>query len=160
MLKVRDVMSRDMVAFDPDTDLLDAIEVLAERHIGGAPVLAGDRIVGVLSSSDILEFVASNPATFADYGDTGTAGSSEEWSALAGHTVGEAMSGGPACTLAPDNTVQEAAELMRTSGIHRVFVVDRERVVGVVSSLDITKALADNKVGTRTYVFPDRGPFQ
>lgn len=160
MLKVRDVMSRDLVAFDPETGLLDAIEVLAERHIGGAPVLVGERIVGVLSSSDILEFVASNPAALADYGDTTPGGSSEEWSALAGHTVGEAMSGGPACTLAPDNTVQQAAELMRTSGIHRVFVVDRERVVGVVSSLDITRALAEHKVGTHTYVFPDRNPFQ
>ncbi|MDQ8164416.1 MAG: CBS domain-containing protein [Gemmatimonadota bacterium] len=160
MLKVRDVMSRDIVAFEPEAGLLDAIEVLAERHISGAPVLVGERIVGVLSSSDILEFVASNPVALADYGDSATAGASEEWSALAGHTVGEAMSGGPACTLAPDHTVQEAAELMRTSGIHRVFVVDRERLVGVVSSLDITKALADHKLGTRTYVFPDRGPFQ
>ena len=49
MVKLRDVMSRDPVTFTAETDLVDAIEVLAERHIGGAPVVKGDRIVGVLT---------------------------------------------------------------------------------------------------------------
>ena len=72
MVKLRDVMSRDPVTFSAETDLVDAIEVLAERHIGGAPVVKGDRIVGVLTSGDILEFVSANPAVLADYGDTDT----------------------------------------------------------------------------------------
>ena len=155
MVKVREVMSRDVVTFSAETDLIDAIEVLAERHISGAPVLMGDRIVGVLTSSDILEFVASNPSTLADFGEADT--SANSWSALAGHTVGEAMSGGPACTLAPDAPVQAAADLMRQANIHRVFVVDRnERLVGVVTSLDVTRALAEHKVDHRTFVFPGK----
>lgn len=152
MIKLRDVMSRNLVSFEAETGLIDAIETLAERHISGAPVLRGEAVVGVLTSSDILEFVASNPAVLADYGGSDTGDGT--WSALAGHTVSEAMSGGPACTLPPDAPVQAAADLMRQANIHRVFVTDHDRLVGVVSSLDVTRALAERKVGSRTFVFP------
>jgi CBS domain-containing protein len=151
MTKIRDVMSRDLVSFTPETGLVEAIEALAERHISGAPVMRGGRVVGVLSASDLLEFVATNPTALADFGDV--AGDSEV-NPLEGRTVGEAMSGGPACTLPPTASVREAADLMRTANIHRVFVMDGVRLVGVVSSLDITRALADGKVVNRTFVFP------
>ena len=152
MLRMRDLMTTDVVAFSPETSLLEAIETLAERHISGAPVLSGDRIAGVLTATDILEFVASSPELLADYGDT----DNTDRSALAGHVVSEAMSGGPVTTLPPDASVQAAAELMRTADIHRVFVSDDGVIVGVVSSLDVTRALADHKMGNRTYVFPKR----
>ena len=153
MVKLRDIMSRDVVTFCAETSLIDAIEVLAERHFGGAPVVMGDRVVGMLTSSDILEFVASNPAP-AEYAGSDT--DTDAWSALAGHTVGEAMSGGPACSLPPSAPVQAAADLMREANIHRVLVTEHDRLVGVVSSLDVTRALADRKVANRTYVFPGR----
>ena len=152
MVKLRDVMTREMVTFSAEMALMDAIEVLAERHISGAPVMMGDRLVGVLTSSDVLEFVVSNPSALADFGDTDT--DSGTWSALSGHTVGEAMSGGPACSLPPDAPIQAAADLMREANIHRVFVTDHSRLVGVVTSLDVTRALAERKVVNRTFVFP------
>ncbi len=149
MTKLRDIMSRDLVSFTPETGLVDAIEVLSERHISGAPVLRGGRVVGVLSATDILEFVAGNPTALADFGSA-----DDEAGPLSGRTVAEAMSGGPACTLPPTATVQAAADLMRTAGIHRVFVVEHDRLVGVVSSLDVTRALAERRVVNRTFVFP------
>jgi len=151
MTKIRDVMSRDLVSFTPETGLVEAIEALAERHISGAPVMRGGRVVGVLSATDILEFVATNPTALSDFGD---GGSDREVNALEGRTVGEAMSGGPACTLPSKATVRAAADLMRSANIHRVFVVDDDRLVGVVSSLDITCGLAEGKIVNRTFVFP------
>ncbi|MEA3247294.1 MAG: CBS domain-containing protein [Gemmatimonadota bacterium] len=152
MIRLRDIMTTDVVAFSPETSLLDAIETLAERHISGAPVLSGNRIVGVISGTDILEFVASNPALTADFGEA----ENGDRSALANHVVSEAMSGGPVSTLPPDATVMAAAELMRTAEIHRVFVSEDGVIVGVVTSLDVTRALADRKVVNRMYVFPKR----
>ena len=73
MLKLRDVMSRDLVAFAPETSLIEAIEMLAERHVSGAPVLSGDRLVGVLTTTDIHEFVASNPVALAAHSMGGAA---------------------------------------------------------------------------------------
>ena len=45
---------------------------------------------------------------------------------------------------------------MRSANIHHVFVVDQDRLVGVVSSFDVAKALAEHKVVNRTFVFPGR----
>lgn len=61
MTTVQDLMSSDVLSLSPDLSLRAALELLAARHIGGAPVLAGQRVVGVLSMSDILSFQASTP---------------------------------------------------------------------------------------------------
>lgn len=151
MTKIRDVMSRDLVSFTPEMGLVEAIETLAERHISGAPVLRGGRVVGVLSATDVMEFMATNPVALADYGDAPT---DREVNPLEGCSVSEAMSGGPVSTLPPTANVQEAADLMRSANIHRIFVVENDRLVGVVSSLDITRALAERRIVNRTFVFP------
>jgi CBS domain-containing protein len=61
MSTVRHLMSSEVVSVTPDLSLRTALELLAARHIGGVPVVAGHRVVGVLSMSDILSFQASTP---------------------------------------------------------------------------------------------------
>jgi len=61
MTKVRDLMSTEVVSVAPELTLRSTVELLAARHIGGAPVMAGSRLVGVVSASDILSFEASVP---------------------------------------------------------------------------------------------------
>ena len=61
MLKLRDIMTTDVVTLTPDTTLRDAADVLARRHLSGAPVVRGTDVVGVLSTSDLLEFAGSQP---------------------------------------------------------------------------------------------------
>ena len=61
MSKVRDWMTSDVVSVAPGLTLRSAAELLATRHIGGAPVMAGSRVVGVVSLSDIVSFEASTP---------------------------------------------------------------------------------------------------
>jgi CBS domain-containing protein len=78
----RDIMSRDVVALSPDLTLRDTIELLAARHIGGAPVIVGGRVAGVLSVSDILEFEVATPgvpATRAEASEQGELDVSESW---------------------------------------------------------------------------------
>lgn len=58
---VRELMSTDVISVAPSLSLRDALELLAARHIGGVPVVQGHHVVGVLSTSDILSFQASNP---------------------------------------------------------------------------------------------------
>jgi len=58
---VAELMSTDVVSVAPELTLRVALELLAARHIGGVPVVAGTRVVGVLSMSDILSFQASTP---------------------------------------------------------------------------------------------------
>ena len=60
MFTVRDIMSSDVLTVAPELGLRDAFELLASRHLGGVPVVAGRRVVGVLSATDLLDFEASN----------------------------------------------------------------------------------------------------
>ena len=61
VLTVREIMSSDVLALDPELTLRDAVELLAARHITGAPVVSAGRVVGVISASDILSFEAETP---------------------------------------------------------------------------------------------------
>jgi len=63
MLKLRDIMTRDVLTVDPDLSIRDAMELLTSRHVGGAPVMAGTRVVGVISMTDLAELAASLPGT-------------------------------------------------------------------------------------------------
>lgn len=61
MLKLRDIMTREVLTVDPDLSIRDAMELLTSRHVGGAPVMAGMDVVGVVSMTDLAEFAASLP---------------------------------------------------------------------------------------------------
>ncbi len=60
MLQIREVMSAPVLSVTTETSLRDAADLLSRHHIGGAPVLAGHTVVGVVSASDLLEFVAGH----------------------------------------------------------------------------------------------------
>lgn len=61
MLELQDIMTRDVIALDPEMSLREALEILTTRHISGAPVVEAARVVGVLSAMDIIEFLATTP---------------------------------------------------------------------------------------------------
>jgi CBS domain-containing protein len=61
MLRLRDIMMRDVVALDPTHSIRDAMELLAGRHLGGAPVMAGGKVIGMVSMTDLLQFAAALP---------------------------------------------------------------------------------------------------
>ena len=63
-------------------------------------------------------------------------------------------------TLSPNDTVVAAAEVMQRRAIHRVLVVDDGKLVGIVSALDVARAVAEHKLTTRTYVFNDDRDFE
>ena len=84
MLKVRDIMTPSVVSFAADQTLRDAVEILVERRIGGAPVVEGDKVIGVLSVTDIIEFESVTPVEGRDESpddeSDGDADAPQEWS--------------------------------------------------------------------------------
>lgn len=184
MLRLRDIMSTDLLTFPPETPIRDAMESLAAKNVSGAPVVAGTNVVGVVSMTDLVAFASElrdqteraestdalegaspdnrwdkgdepSSAFFAELWTEGDSDVSERmahfetpwWSVLGGHDVSEAMSRAIR-SLSPDASVEEAAEYMRNAGIHRVLVVDGERLLGLVSTSDIANAVADHTVTT------------
>jgi CBS domain-containing protein len=187
MLKLSEIMTRDVVTVTPETTLRDAVELFTEMHISGAPVVSGRDVVGVVSASDILEFAASTPESATEshdepawsetsieddveradtipgtyytdlYSDAGTdvvdrMVGPAEGNVLDGHTVDEVMTR-DAIALSPNDSAVAAADAMRRHAIHRVLVVDDGVLVGILSTLDLARAVADQQFTTKTYVF-------
>jgi len=189
MLQIRDVMTRDVLTVTPETTLREAADLFARRHVSGAPVVVGGKVVGVVSSTDLLEFVASNLGAQTDRdeaqdgseweppptSDVGDAPPSTYFSALWSDTGADAAerfaeSEGPqsdaldqimvselmtrgALSLAAGLPLSAAAEYMRSAGVHRVLVLEGGRLAGIITSSDVTRAVAEHKVAERRYVF-------
>ena len=62
MLLVRNLMTPDVFTVGPELSLRDAIGEFSARHVSGAPVVVDGRVVGVLSTSDVLGFQTDTPA--------------------------------------------------------------------------------------------------
>jgi CBS domain-containing protein len=193
MLRVQDIMTTDVVTVSPTTTLRDAAELFARRHIGGAPVLDGQHVVGVVSTSDILTFAATShePAETAvrgaagewaepddsgawDDGESAASFFADRWTfsdadavdfiaeaagpagvSLDGHTVAEVMTA-VILSLPPEADVTLAAERMRAADVHRLLVMERGDLVGILSTTDLARAIAGRRVGTRKHVVEKR----
>jgi CBS domain-containing protein len=189
MLRLRDIMTRDVVTVAPELSVRDAMTLFTTRHISGAPVLRSGKLVGVVTLTDLAELAAGSPgvptvrdeipddsplehpgdwvdddipssAFFAEMWEDSGADSDErmrqssspEWNPLEELTVGEAMSRRIAA-LPSSTPVDHAAAAMRRAAIHRVLVVDDGQLVGIVSTKDVSDAVADHRVNTNVYVF-------
>jgi Zn-dependent protease len=56
-MQVRDVMTRNIIAVSPDTPVTDVLRLMSAKDIGRIPVVDKDRIVGIVTRSDILKVV-------------------------------------------------------------------------------------------------------
>jgi len=61
MLRARDIMTTDVLTVTPQTSLRDALELLGNRHVSGAPVVSGETLVGVVTATDLMTFAAALP---------------------------------------------------------------------------------------------------
>lgn len=148
MLKVKDLMTRDLLTVAPNTTIREAAELLATEHVSGAPVVHAGKPLGMISARDLLEFIAALPA------DPDAVSGGLEHGILDDHTVEEAMTRGPLTTVAPDAPANRAAEIMQAEQIHRLPVVENGKLVGIITTTDLVKAVADRKLSYRTFVFP------
>src|SRR5215204_6009775 len=62
MLRVRDIMTSEVLQLAPEMTIRDAMEALSTNHMSGAPVVSGGQVTGVISMTDILGFLISAPA--------------------------------------------------------------------------------------------------
>jgi acetoin utilization protein AcuB len=54
-LKVAQFMSREVITVTEDTPLEDAARVMADRHVGGLPVLKDGSLVGIITETDVFK---------------------------------------------------------------------------------------------------------
>jgi CBS domain-containing protein len=150
----RDVMQTYLISVNPETPLLEVHRLFVDEEINGAPVVdETGRLLGVISSVDLLRAVeeehdaASSESSylhdFVEISGPDWQNESDNFQARLGErTVADAMTRG-GITVSPEAPVHEVAATLRKHRIHRVFVVDGERLSGVISTFDLV-ALLEN----------------
>lgn len=129
-MKVADIMRTNLQTANPDTSIHEAITTLADAHVLGLPIIDRDgRLVGVLSASDVLDRLAE-------------AADADERERLFRHSVVRDLMTPNPVTIRPDADVKDAAQEMLYLEVHRLFVVDAEKLVGIVSQSDVVRAVA------------------
>ena len=123
MHTVGDVMSQNLLTVDTVTSLTDAAARMCDRDVGAILVVAGDRLIGILTERDILRAVAQDK--------------------VASH-VGAWMTPHPE-TVEADEPTRQAASIMIHSGFRHLPVLDGSKPVGIVSIRDLMRVVVDDE---------------
>ena len=163
MLRARDVMQGvPLVTATPEMTLADLERRLLEHHVGGVPVLDGERVVGVIARSDIVKqiSVARALAELVEAPDRAASGirapevDDSALDARAGLIVAERIAKlrvkdvmtDAVVAVEPSTPITEVARQLVDHGIHRLLVVDGGKLAGIISSLDLVALLLDERV--------------
>jgi CBS domain-containing protein len=147
MLKVKDIMTREVKTVSPETEIAQAAKLLLSERINGVPVVnTTGEVVGILCQSDLIAQQKSIPIpslftlldgyiplTFLGRLD-------KEVEKIAATKVGHAMTPDPT-TVSSDTDIEKVAALMVEKNYHTLPVVDDGKLVGIVGKEDILKTL-------------------
>lgn len=146
-MNVADVMTQPAITVTPETTIAEAARLLLQHRISGLPVVdQGETVVGVFTEGDLLRRI-----------ETGTerrhAGwlefliapgrLAEEYAHANARKVGEVMTT-DVVAVAPQEPLAEVVRLMERHHIKRLPVIEKGRLVGIVSRANLVQALLDN----------------
>ncbi|HEX3525240.1 MAG TPA: CBS domain-containing protein, partial [Stellaceae bacterium] len=142
-MKASDVMTRDVITVGREASVANAIRLMLDNNISGLPVSDNGKVVGILTEGDLLR-----------RSETGTERHRPRWleilmgpGRMAGEYVRthgrkvEAIMTGDLVSVAGDTPLDEVVGLMERRRIKRVPVIEGGVLVGVVSRLDLLRAL-------------------
>jgi CIC family chloride channel protein len=133
-MTVAELMQPHVRTVGSDTSVAEAVVSLADAHVSGMPVVDGTgKVIGVLSTTDVL-------AAEAEAGDPAA-----RQTLFENTVVRDIMTPRP-YTIAPNEDVREAARQMLYADVHRLFVAEGDKVVGVISTTDIVRAVATGQL--------------
>ena len=120
-MKVREIMSNRVLSLRHNDTVSQAAELLCKNNVGSLPVVTDGELVGMLTDRDIvLRCVAGR-------------------SDATQMRIGEIMST-KLVTVSPEDSVEHAMTLMAEHKIRRLPVVEKTRIVGMLSLADVARA--------------------
>jgi CBS domain-containing protein len=150
-MRAMDVMTTDVITVDPDTAVQALATLLAERGIGGVPVVeSSGRLVGIVSEGDLLHRTEIGTARrhrerrrswWLDHFASDLA---REYIKSHGRTVKDIMTR-DVVTVTEDTDLGEVAALLEAKRIKRVPVTRNGKVIGIISRANLVRALAATK---------------
>lgn len=125
---VREVMTSKLCSIDTDKTVAYAAKMMRDEDVGIAPIVEGDRLVGVLTDRDIAVRVVAEGRDPKQV------------------KVTEAASR-DLVTLDPQQDLDEALRLMARHQVRRLPVVENGKLVGIVAQADIALGESEKKTG-------------
>lgn len=128
-MKARDLMTKDVVTLSVDASVGDAIEKMTDEEVRHLPLLEDGRLVGVVSDRSLRQAEGALALTVSqpDKGDP-----------MDGPI--RALLEGRPLTVSPDADADAVIDLLVEERVGCVVVCEGERVVGIVSTIDVLKA--------------------
>lgn len=147
MLKVKDIMTKEIITVSPQTEITSAAKILLEKRINGLPVIDDSgKLVGILCQSDLVAQQKSIPIpsvyTLLDsfIPLTSLKRIDKEVKKIAALKVEQAMTPHPV-TVGPETDIEDVARLMVDKKYHTLPVVEGDEIVGIVGKEDVLKTL-------------------
>lgn len=116
---VKDVMKKDLITVDSTKSIKEAASLMSDQDVGCVIVTRQNTPVGIFTERDFVKRVAAQEKQLAE-------------------PVENVMSS-PLISAKPDDTVWDAAEIMKTKNIHKVPVQDGNNIIGIVTATDLVK---------------------
>jgi CBS domain-containing protein len=148
---LKDVISRDVVSINPQDTLREALSTMVENHVSALPVVdSRGHCVGVLSVTDLLGMTRDLSDELNALSESGGLDHERLVQKLEHAEVltdqVQAWMTSNVVSVQVNGTIQQAARLMLKNRVHRLVVLDDQRsVCGVVSTMDLLAAYADDQ---------------
>ncbi|MCA9952324.1 MAG: CBS domain-containing protein [Anaerolineales bacterium] len=148
---VKERMSSPVITIDPTMPIMEALDLMKRKNIRRTPVVAGGKLVGIVSDKDLLNAAPSDATSLSVW----------ELNYLIGRiTVAEVMTKN-VLTISADTPIEEAAYLMSTNKIGGVPVTKGGQLVGLITETDLFKIFLElmgaQQSGVRvTALVPDK----
>ena len=153
-MKVKDIMSTDVLFLLEDNTVAEAIRLFGKRNIGGAPVIDGSgNLVGMLTDADIFKNLRLKYKQYNISFPTGVGMPSVDFKSTVSYTeikkaykdlaqtkVKDIMAT-KVIVAKPEDEVEVIVPLLVDNRINRLPVVEKGKVVGIISRGDIIRTL-------------------
>jgi CBS-domain-containing membrane protein len=144
-MKVKEIMSKDVVSIKPDDNAKDALNLLFKMQISGLPVInTQGKLIGMFTEKDILSQIL--PSYLEKIGrfvyEENPKSIKKKFQDLTNLPVSQLMRK-DVITIDEEASLCEVARLMFTKRVRRIPVLNNEKkVIGIVAREDIVKAYA------------------
>ena len=113
---VKDIMKKSVITIDESMSIQEAAQMMTDANVGCVIVTRKNNPSGILTERDFTRIAAEGRPLFTE--------------------LSEVLSA-PLIVVNPDETVWDAAEIMRVKGIHKLPVQDGTKIVGIVTTTDL-----------------------
>ncbi len=127
------IMTKDVITLTLDDSLFNAEKLFKKHHIRHIPVVGNERIIGMLSLTDLLRI------SFVDSYNDGQSIDTAIYNML---SIGQVMANNPK-KVSSNSTIKDVAALLASKEFHALPVVDNEKLVGIITTTDLLNYLVD-----------------